>query len=70
MQKLLEASDRKKGDTCAKKKDRPDKRRNLILFQQWPAEYLYSGRISHPLGCWTLETKLLSSYVVYSSAYM
>ena len=34
MQKLPEASDRKKrGDTCAKKKDRLDKKRKLILFQ-------------------------------------
>ena len=39
MQKLPEASGRNRGDACAKKKDRPDKRRNLILFQQRPAEY-------------------------------
>ena len=38
MQKLPEASDGKKDDACSKKKDHPDKRRNLILFQQWPAE--------------------------------
>ena len=38
MQKLPETSDRKRGDACAKKRDRPDKRRNLALFQQWPAE--------------------------------
>ena len=38
MQKHPEASDRKRGDACAKKRDRPDKRRNLILFQQRPAE--------------------------------
>ena len=31
MQKLSEASDR--GDAFAKKRDRPDKRRNLILFK-------------------------------------
>ena len=33
MQKLPEASDRKRGDTCAKKRDRPDKWRDLTLFQ-------------------------------------
>ena len=39
MQKLPEASNRKKGDACVKKKGPPDKRRKLILFQQWPAEW-------------------------------
>ena len=34
MQKLPEASDKKRGDAGAKKRDRPDKRRNLTLFQQ------------------------------------
>ena len=34
MQKLPEASDRKRGDACVKQKDHSDKRRNLILFQQ------------------------------------
>ena len=32
MQKLTEAPDRKKGDACAKKRNRPDKRNNLALF--------------------------------------
>ena len=35
MQKLPEASDRNRGDAYAKKRDRPDKRRKLILFQTW-----------------------------------
>ena len=30
MQKLREASDKNKGDACTKKRDRPDKRKNLI----------------------------------------
>ena len=34
MQKLPEAPDRKRGDAYAKKRNRPDKRKNLILFQQ------------------------------------
>ena len=38
MQKLPEASDGKRGDAYVKKRDFPDKRRKLILFQQWPAE--------------------------------
>ena len=32
MQKLPGASDRNRGDACAKKRDNPDKRRNLTLF--------------------------------------
>ena len=32
MQKIPEASDRNRGDACAKKRDHPDKRRNLISF--------------------------------------
>ena len=39
MQKLPEAPDRKKGDACAMKRNRPGKRKNLVLFQQWPAEW-------------------------------
>ena len=34
MQKLPEASDRNRDDACAKKRDHPDKRKNLMLFQQ------------------------------------
>ena len=34
IQKLPEAPDRKRGDTCSKKRNRPYKRKNLILFQQ------------------------------------
>ena len=34
MQKLPVASDRKRGDACAKKRNRPDIRKDLILFQQ------------------------------------
>ena len=36
MLKLPEARDRKRSDTCANKKERnhPDKRKNLVLFQQ------------------------------------
>ena len=34
MQKLPEAPDRKRSDVCTKKKNRPDKRKNLVLFQQ------------------------------------
>ena len=37
MQKLPEASDRKK--EWHKEKGNPDKRRKIILFQQWPAEW-------------------------------
>ena len=44
MQKLPDASDRKKGDACAKKKDRPDTRRNQTLFQQGPAECQHLDR--------------------------
>ena len=33
MQKLPEAPDRKRSDACAKKRNRPDKRKNLVLFQ-------------------------------------
>ena len=32
MQKLVEAPDRKRGDACPKKKNHPDKRKNLFLF--------------------------------------
>ena len=39
MQKLPEAPDRKRSNACAKKKNRPDNRKNLTLFQQWPAEW-------------------------------
>ena len=39
MQKLPEASDRKRGDACAKKRSRPDKKGGIWLFQQWPAEW-------------------------------
>ena len=39
MQKLPEASDRKRGDARVKKRGHSDKRKNLILFQQWPAEW-------------------------------
>ena len=39
MQKLPEALDRKRDDTCAKKRNHPDKRKNLVLFQYWPAEW-------------------------------
>ena len=38
MHKLPEAPDWKKGDTSAKKRNRPDKRKCLVLFQLWPAE--------------------------------
>ena len=34
MQKLPEASNRKRNDACAKKRNCPDKRKNLVLFQQ------------------------------------
>ena len=34
MQKLPEAPDRKRGAACAKKKNHPDKRKNLALFKQ------------------------------------
>ena len=33
MQKLLEAPDRKRGNACTNKRNHPDKRKNLILFQ-------------------------------------
>ena len=33
MQKLPEVSDRKRGNACTRKRDRPDKRRNLTLFK-------------------------------------
>ena len=39
MQKLQEASDKKKGWCMSNKMGTPDKRRKLILFQQWPAEW-------------------------------
>ena len=39
MQKFPEASDKNRGDACIKKKDHRDKKRNLILFQQRPAEW-------------------------------
>ena len=29
----------KRADACVKKKEPPDKRRKLILFQQWPANW-------------------------------
>ena len=32
MLKLSEAPDWKRGDACAKKRNRPDKRKNLFLF--------------------------------------
>ena len=38
MQKLPEAHDWKGGDACAKERNHPDKRKNLVLFQQWPAK--------------------------------
>ena len=41
MQKLPEASDRKRGDACARKRDRLDKKEETLsfyLFQQRPAE--------------------------------
>ena len=38
MEKLPEASDMKR-DAGAKKRNRPDKRRILICFQQWQVEY-------------------------------
>ena len=44
MQKLPEAPEWKMGDAYVKKRDRPDKRRNLTLFQQWPAEYQHLDR--------------------------
>ena len=50
MQKLPEASDRNRGDACAKKKDRFDKMRNLILFQQRPAECQHLDRSCQLLG--------------------
>ena len=34
MQKIPETSDRNRGDAYGKKRDHPDQRRNLILFQQ------------------------------------
>ena len=33
-EKLPEAPERKRDDTCAKKKNRRHKRKNLMLFQQ------------------------------------
>ena len=39
MQKLPEIPEKKRGYTSAKKRNSPDKRKNLILFQQWPAEW-------------------------------
>ena len=39
MQKLPEASDRERGDACAKKRNRPEKRKNVVLIQQWQAEW-------------------------------
>ena len=44
MQKLSEASERKERRRMRKEKDRPDKRVNLILFQQWPTECQYLDR--------------------------
>ena len=41
MQKRPEASDRKKGLRMRKEKGPPDKRKMLILFQQWPAGWQY-----------------------------
>ena len=38
MLKLPDAPIKKRGDACTKKRNRPDKRKNLVLFQQWPAE--------------------------------
>ena len=38
MQKLPDDPDRKRGDACAKKRNRLDKRKNLVLFQQCTAE--------------------------------
>ena len=38
MQKLPEASDSNNGHACKKIRDRHDKRKKLILFQQWPVE--------------------------------
>ena len=32
MQKFPDASDRNRGDACAKKRDRPNKRKNLTFF--------------------------------------
>ena len=32
MQKLPEASDRKRSDACAKKRNHPEKRKNLVSF--------------------------------------
>ena len=40
MQKLPEASDRKRGDACVKKKGPPDKRRKLILFSAVTGEVI------------------------------
>ena len=58
MQKLPEAYERKRGDACAKRKrDRPDKRRKLILFQQWPAEWQHLNL----LYCWWKVTWPLES---------
>ena len=34
MQKLPGAPDMKRGNACAKEKNRLDKRKNLVLFQQ------------------------------------
>ena len=34
MQKLPETPDRKRGNACVKKRSHPDKRKNLVLFQQ------------------------------------
>ena len=34
MQKLPEAPNRKRGGACTKKRNHPDKRKNLVLFQQ------------------------------------
>ena len=39
IQKLPEAPNKKRGDASAKKRNRPDKRKNLVLFQQWPSEW-------------------------------
>ena len=36
MQKLPEASDRKRGNLCAKKRDRPDKRRKQVTTSKSP----------------------------------
>ena len=48
MQKLPEAPDRKKGRRMRKEKGPIDKRRKLILFQQWPAGWQH---LNLPTAC-------------------